>query len=629
MYFLRRLLAILRIYSLSFRRIIIQLAFRVLWFLRRASSVSNHTSQTLQNRDPEVEITHLPTSTCATMCSSTPMTSSSLSINRNRSPPVYFLAPSPYLSVELSHTSSIPQSAENTSTQLSQHLSGAPFCNLKPSLPEQMKRYKRTISIPKKLSKITLKPGKPSLNRPEVLGWNPEVHPEGALFYRGKVEGWVVLTDTDLTLQKNLSEINLSVESIIQAANQFSPSLNGPLVVLVVELANEDPKRTDTQESLYYFADHSEKLLFWVHEYSSDAIKKELCGGIKYATEDSHIKYALEAQYWMHCERFSNMVPMQPEYLADLRETLIHASTDTILSDTSVSPFAPDDLLKMLTVVAAIEIPIISPFDKCYRYYHSLALPQDPDEIYPARMMRLLTHSKFLNFHGQPGARLNADQSIYTKQLASEEGVISPLFYAFNFLLLTAPRKHMRTLRCIYVDQVINASRWKGFISGLKDEWNGYTVFSTVMLAVDISFLAVPGVLNGSYQTSQTPTAIAIYVSTIASLGTLVVSVLLADQIRRHGIESIDEGAAYMAHITHVVFGLEALSVMYSLPYALLIWSMLAFGVALSMMMFSSLHKVVLVVVASMFAIAVILASWPIICGRGRRATESRDYHTR
>jgi hypothetical protein len=101
---------------------------------------------------------------------------------------------------------------------------------------------------------------------------------------------------------------------------------------------------------------------------------------------------------------------------------------------------------------------------------------------------------------------------------------------------------------------------------GLKDEWNGYTVFvripgfldrivarhfnlgylqSTVMLAVDISFLAVPGVINGSYQTSQTLTAVTIYISTILSLGTLVVSVLLADQIRRHGIESLDEGVSF------------------------------------------------------------------------------------
>ncbi|KAF8837761.1 hypothetical protein BDN67DRAFT_1013617 [Paxillus ammoniavirescens] len=434
-----------------------------------------------------------------------------------------------------------------------------------------MKRYQRAISIPKKSPHPGLRPGKQSLNRPEVPEWTFEVHPEGALFYYRKKETWVILTDTDLTIKENLEQIDLSVNSIWEEAVRF-PSLQSDSYVLVVELDKEDPNRTGGQECLYYFADHAEKLLFWVHEYKSEALKKDLCGGVKYATENSHIKYAIEAQYWLHCERFSNMVPMRLEYPANLRETLIHASTDMILSDTSVAPFAPDDLLKMLDVVSAIESSIStgsgpnSPLTSDSKFYpHSISAI--------ARMMRLLTHSKFLNFHGQAGARLNADQSIYTKKLASEEGFSSPVFYVFNLLLLTAPRKHIRTLRGIYVDHVINASRWKGFISGLRDEWGGYTVFSTVMLAVDISFLAVPGVISGSYQNSQTLPATTIYISTVFSLGTLVVSVLLADQIRRHGIESLDEGAAYMAHMTNSVLGIEAMAVMYSLPYALLVWS--------------------------------------------------------
>ncbi|KAF8835848.1 hypothetical protein BDN67DRAFT_381104 [Paxillus ammoniavirescens] len=349
---------------------------------------------------------------------------------------------------------------------------------------------------------------------------------------------------------------------------------------------------------------------------------------MEFATEDGHLKYAIEAQYWMHCERFSNMVPMRPEYLDDLRETLIHASIDTILSDTSVAPFAPDDLLKILGVVTTIESSVAR--DKS-RFIPTNGSGSDPHSTtgfksYPhsisaiARIMSLFTHSKFINFHGQPGARLNVDQSIYTKKNASEEGFSSPVFYALDILLLTAPRKHIRILRSLYVDHVINGSRWKGFAIGLKDEWNGYTVFSTVMLAVDISFLAVPGVIDQSYETSQTLVAVTIYISTILSLATLIVSLLLSDQIRRHGIESLGEGETYMGRMTGGVLGIEAMAVMYGLPYALLIWSMSAFGVALSMMIFSSVHKSALVVVATFFAVAVLLALWPLTCGRGRRA---------
>ncbi|KIJ12334.1 hypothetical protein PAXINDRAFT_14812 [Paxillus involutus ATCC 200175] len=590
MHFLLRLLAVLRIASSSFRRLIVYLALRVLSLLRRAFGPANRPSGTFHSTDhPQLgsRLSFLPTPVTTGPVMSP---SSGNLISRTQSPSPGNLHPSSSACLQGSYPpSSISQSAGNASTQ---NPSSAPSC--KPSLPDRMKRYERTIQIRsasasnlpsfyliQKFVSVAvpahghLKPGKQSLKRREVSGWSSAVHPEGALFYFQKAERLIVLTDTDLTDQRNLDEIDRSVQSILEEAKKIMPS--DELLVLVVELANEEPERQDGQECLYYFVDHAQKLLFWVHDYIREAVIGELCGGMEFATEDGHLKYAIEAQYWMHCERFSNMVPMRPEYLDDLRETLIHASTDTILSDTSVAPFAPDDILNILGVagsVAGHESRLIPTSGSGSDPHSTDAFKSYPHSINAiARIMRIFTHSKFLNFHGQPGARLNADQSIYTKQLVSEEGFSSPVFYALDILLLTAPRKHIRILRSLYVDHVINGSRWKGFITGLKDEWNGYTVFSTVMLAVDISFLAVPGVINQSYQTSQTLTAVTIYISTILSLGTLIVSLLLSDQIRRHGIESLDEGATYMARMTNAVLGIEAMAVMYGLPYALLMWS--------------------------------------------------------
>ncbi|KAF8833320.1 hypothetical protein BDN67DRAFT_779457 [Paxillus ammoniavirescens] len=344
----------------------------------------------------------------------------------------------------------------------------------------------------------------------------------------------------------------------------------------------------------------------------------------------------------MHCERFSNMVPMRPEYLDDLRETLIHASTDTILSDTSVAPFSPDDLLKMLNVVTAIE----SSMARCGSRSHPTSPPStDGPTSYPhsisaiAQMMRIFTYSKFFNFHGQPGVRLNAHQSIYTKQLASKEGFNSMVFFVFDIMLLNAPRKYLRIVRSLYVDQVINGSRWKESITRLKDEWNGYTVFATVMLAVNISFFAVPGVVS-DYGYHNKPflslISVMIYTSIVMSLGTLFSSLLLSNQVR--GIESLDEGASSMTNLV-AVFGVEAMSVMFGIPYASLIWSMSSFGIALSLNLTSFLQTSALLAVNALFlvvvmlfswpsihhrvlrAVAMLLARWPITCGRGRRAT--------
>jgi len=59
---------------------------------------------------------------------------------------------------------------------------------------------------------------------------------------------------------------------------------------------------------------------------------------------------------------------------------------------------------------------------------------------------------------------------------------------------------------------------------------------STVMLAVDISFLAVPNVQN------QTGAILVSYLSTLCAMGSLVVSLILAGQVndaRRNNAEGV------------------------------------------------------------------------------------------
>lgn len=63
------------------------------------------------------------------------------------------------------------------------------------------------------------------------------------------------------------------------------------------------------------------------------------------------------------------------------------------------------------------------------------------------------------------------------------------------------------------------------------------------MLAVDVSFLAVP---NVNISNSQSVGIIATYISTIFITGSLIVSLLLARQTQRYGPESA-EGAVSLS----------------------------------------------------------------------------------
>lgn len=138
--------------------------------------------------------------------------------------------------------------------------------------------------------------------------------------------------------------------------------------------------------------------------------------------------------------------------------------------------------------------------------------------------------------------RVDADRSIYYKE-GHERATL--IFRFSNLMLWNGPRKHFKRIQRVWVNETINAPRWKDFITQLGTEWTGFTLYvsaryrlnaveglawleSTVMLAVDVSFLAVPGIIN-PYSSSQTPSNIAVYMSALCSVGSLVAAVLLVD----------------------------------------------------------------------------------------------------
>ncbi|KAG2122191.1 hypothetical protein BD769DRAFT_1746788 [Suillus cothurnatus] len=104
--------------------------------------------------------------------------------------------------------------------------------------------------------------------------------------------------------------------------------------------------------------------------------------------------------------------------------------------------------------------------------------PFDRDEL--EKMLSLITEikgssgkvkAKFFNFCGQPGARLDSDQTIYFKDHDHQ----SLLFIIASLLLFGAPHTHQEDLKLkkIWVDRIINHVLWNQFIGKLNDEWTG------------------------------------------------------------------------------------------------------------------------------------------------------------
>lgn len=83
-----------------------------------------------------------------------------------------------------------------------------------------------------------------------------------------------------------------------------------------------------------------------------------------------------------------------------------------------------------------------------------------------------------MNFCGQPGARVDADRSIYFKEGHERETLI---FRLSNLILWYAPQKHHKRIRRVWVDEIINAPRWKNFIAQLVAEWTSFTLYVSIV----------------------------------------------------------------------------------------------------------------------------------------------------
>lgn len=102
------------------------------------------------------------------------------------------------------------------------------------------------------------------------------------------------------------------------------------------------------------------------------------------------------------------------------------------------------------------------------------------------------------------------------------------------------------------------------------------------MLAVDVSFLAVPSVQ------AQTPAILLSYMSTLCAMGSLVVTLLLIGQVNKslRGssaatvcplsivpiVSYLRPQASFLVGMSRSVLSFESFPLMLSLPFGLLIW---------------------------------------------------------
>ncbi|KAK0195992.1 hypothetical protein F5146DRAFT_313295 [Armillaria mellea] len=431
----------------------------------------------------------------------------------------------------------------------------------------------------------------------------PFTHPEGALYWFQQEKR--TFTGVDLC---NLGKLQLVMEYLTDIyrfirENHIIIPANADLVFELVR----DPDSGE-QCCAYYFANHDTRSVFWLDDFEGSYLIT--WDEVKGVTEPSHVGLEIEAQYWYHCQLFPTCMEMTMDIIEELRDILIYNMggrfslsklfyvyffhyLDTITSPLSTSVYSVSELQEIMSLTNCVEKAIMS------------GLPRRPGSVGSiGRLMFIFFRHRFINFHGQPGARLARDQLIY--ETSSKRTLLVTLL---SPLLFFTPDIHFVTLKKIGGDGAVHTHKasWTDFTQKLATEWQEVTLYATVLLNANVAFLAIQSVDDASADGGRSSAQIASYISMIASIG----SIILGTRMRAH--DASKDSWRFLRLQKRDNKGMETLAIMYGLPTALLMWAVVSFLVAFSIVCFTANSLTDRLLVGGTWIVVGVLVVWCLI----------------
>ncbi|KAG2110644.1 uncharacterized protein F5147DRAFT_689474 [Suillus discolor] len=190
-----------------------------------------------------------------------------------------------------------------------------------PITPLEVNRYGRNVLVKDEYEAFLVEKGPLDCSEElaPVAGWEPLTQPEGAMiFYQPYKVHLTPAMNPHIRVK-----IDKAVEKVYHEARNASIPLD-PFVGLGLELIVKDGKEMWG----YYFVDHA-----------------------KWVERKSHIKYALESQYWRHIELFPNRRFLPEDIVVELKELVMYTQADSITSPTSIVHFTPDEITSIFSLI--------------------------------------------------------------------------------------------------------------------------------------------------------------------------------------------------------------------------------------------------------------------------------------
>ncbi|KAH6917967.1 hypothetical protein BKA70DRAFT_1415993 [Coprinopsis sp. MPI-PUGE-AT-0042] len=458
-----------------------------------------------------------------------------------------------------------------------------------PLPPDFFSRYDRVKYAEKKETEFIIKPMTLEFkSKPHPKGWVPVLHPEGVLYWYNKDKK--VVTENDLHDLEYLGQVtdDLATFDEFVSTNKIDLPSN---ITLALELTRDAATGSFTTD--YYYVDHDRRTVFFLDEYDVSTFK--ISQEVKGVTSLSHIQHELEAQYWHHIMLYPSTLPQVQEAASELKDLIFHYIADTNSSAFSTSPFDSDELYKLLSVASDM---------KKMTTTHQIGAAS-----FISRTMLVLARQKFYNWYGVPQRRLYRDQSVHgtTKKRTWLIKLLSPL-------LFSAPDVHLHSLHKMWVDGIMHGPVWVKAIKKLNEEWQEFILYATVLLNANVAFIAIQSIdtQEGSY---RSPVQVASYLSIVASIGSIIIGLLLVRQNRTRAHGTANDVCKFLLERSHPTLGLETLAILYSLPYAMLLWGMVSFLAAFAWHCFDLTNAATRTVMGAAWVVFAALVIWCVWMG--------------
>jgi len=254
------------------------------------------------------------------------------------------------------------------------------------------------------------------------------------------------------------------------------------------------------------------------------------------------------------------LLPEGPE--DDLITALATNCADSLTSPTSTSPYSASECERFLILANQYKTG-----RKC-----------GSRTWFFARMIRLFTRARFLNFYGEEHARLDRTQRVEEREPPQPPAWLLSLS---QIILFNTPNHYLTELEALWADKVAYADHWHQFLEKLIRDWSETRDMAKAVWIADMLFLLLPF-------TNRIQRRICLC-AMMSAIGSLLTGVYHIRYHRSHlQVKDGSLAAAFLENAEHPTAGFFPIAVIFSIPFVLLMWSILGFVLACSVFIVST-----------------------------------------